>query len=90
MNAGVRSAATKIYFCGSIRAGRQDVDLYGTLCQMLSCHGTVLTPFVADKAITVTGRFGHQKSWIFVTYYYVTFCYLVLRTVVLPLIQTIP
>ena len=85
MNAGVRSAATKIYFCGSIRAGRQDVDLYGTLCQMLSRHGTVLTPFVADKAITVTGRFGHQKRLDF-CYYATFFCIHTSTTDVLPLL----
>ena len=50
------AAVRKIYFCGSIRAGRQDVDLYGNLVQMLSQYGQVLTPFVADKTITVTGR----------------------------------
>ena len=45
----------KIYFCGSIRAGRQDVDLYAKIVAMLSDHGQVLTPFVADKSITVKG-----------------------------------
>merc|ERR1719220_715158 len=45
----------KIYFCGSIRAGRQDVDLYAKIVALLSDHGQVLTPFVADKTITVTG-----------------------------------
>ena len=44
-----------IYFCGSIRAGRQDVDLYGKLIDKLSAYGEVLTPFVGDKAITATG-----------------------------------
>ena len=30
------SASRKlIYFCGSMRAGRQDVDLYGTLVEKL-------------------------------------------------------
>jgi len=45
----------KIYFCGSIRAGRQDVDLYANIVGMLEKYGSVLTPFVADKSITVTG-----------------------------------
>ena len=44
----------KIYFCGSIRAGRQDVDLYGVLTEMLAKYGQVVTPFVADKTITIT------------------------------------
>ena len=41
-----------IYFCGSIRAGRQDVDLYSTIIEKLSSFGEVLTPFVGDKSIT--------------------------------------
>ena len=44
-----------IYFCGSIRAGRQDVDLYSRIVEKLKVYGEVLTPFVADKSITVTG-----------------------------------
>ena len=30
-----RMSGLKIYFCGSMRAGRQDVDLYGVLVQKL-------------------------------------------------------
>ena len=41
-----------IYFCGSMRAGRQDVDLYSIIIQKLSNYGEVLTPFVGDKSIT--------------------------------------
>ena len=44
-----------IYFCGSIRAGRQDVDLYSILIERLSTFGEVLTPFVGDKTITISG-----------------------------------
>ncbi|KAG0711924.1 putative 2'-deoxynucleoside 5'-phosphate N-hydrolase 1 [Chionoecetes opilio] len=44
----------KIYFCGSIRAGRGDVDLYGRIVEMLGAYGKVLTPFVADKAVMGT------------------------------------
>jgi len=29
------SSRKLIYFCGSMRAGRQDVDLYGTLVEKL-------------------------------------------------------
>ena len=50
------TAALRIYFCGSMRAGRQDVDLYGTLVDKLGHYGEVLTPFVADKSITNLGR----------------------------------
>ena len=44
-----------IYFCGSIRAGRQDVDLYARMIGKLNVYGEVLTPFVGDKKITITG-----------------------------------
>ena len=44
-----------IYFCGSIRAGRQDVELYSTLIGKLNVFGKVLTPFVGDKTITISG-----------------------------------
>merc|ERR1712179_734712 len=44
-----------IYFCGSIRAGRQDVDLYQRIIDQLDQYGRVLTPFVGDKNITITG-----------------------------------
>jgi len=39
----------KIYFCGSIRAGRQDVDIYADLIQKLAKYGKVLTAFVGSK-----------------------------------------
>lgn len=45
----------KIYFCGSIRGGRGDVDLYGRIVEMLKKYGTVLTPFVADPKVTDMG-----------------------------------
>lgn len=50
-----------IYFCGSIRAGRQDVDLYGRLTEKLSKFGRILTPFVADPLVTgVSGE--HEEN----------------------------
>ena len=44
-----------IYFCGSIRAGRQDVELYARMIGKLDSYGKVLTPFVGDSTITVKG-----------------------------------
>ncbi len=38
----------KIYFCGSIRAGRQDADLYARLIKQLQSYGKVLTEHVGD------------------------------------------
>jgi len=49
------AGSLRIYFCGSMRAGRQDVDLYGVLVGKLQQYGEVLTPFVADKTITHLG-----------------------------------
>jgi hypothetical protein len=49
------SALKKIYFCGSIRAGRADVDLYKRIIDKLESYGEVLTPFVGDKTITERG-----------------------------------
>ena len=57
------SASLRIYFCGSMRAGRQDVDLYGTLVEKLGQYGEVLTPFVADKSITHLGRKVDFINW---------------------------
>ncbi|CAG0898629.1 unnamed protein product [Darwinula stevensoni] len=40
-----------IYLCGSIRGGRQDVQIYGKIAEKLKEYGTVLTPFVADPNV---------------------------------------
>ena len=54
----------KIYFCGSIRGGRGDVDLYGRIVKQLGAHGKVLTPFVADKDVTDTSpQEGEEGFW---------------------------
>ena len=44
-----------IYFCGSIRAGRCDVDLYARLIEKLESYGKILTAFVGDKNLTAKG-----------------------------------
>ncbi len=49
------SGGFNIYFCGSIRAGRQDADLYARIIKKLEAYGEVLTPFVADKSLDETG-----------------------------------
>ena len=41
-----------IYFCGSIRGGRADVDFYARIVEKLKQFGTVLTEIVADKTVT--------------------------------------
>ncbi|XP_045202018.2 2'-deoxynucleoside 5'-phosphate N-hydrolase 1-like [Mercenaria mercenaria] len=57
----------KIYFCGSIRAGRQDADLYGRLINQLQAYGTVLTEHVGSKQLddsekTMTDKAIHDRD----------------------------
>ncbi len=42
----------KIYFAGSIRAGRDDQELYHRIIQGLQRHGQVLTVHVGDPSLT--------------------------------------
>ena len=39
-----RMSETEIYFCGSIRAGRDDVDLYAKIVDKLAAFGKVSFP----------------------------------------------
>ncbi|XP_028676959.2 2'-deoxynucleoside 5'-phosphate N-hydrolase 1 isoform X2 [Erpetoichthys calabaricus] len=41
-----------IYFCGSIRGGRQDVAVYQKLVKALQTYGKVLTEHVSDRVIS--------------------------------------
>lgn len=43
-----------IYFAGSIRGGRSDVDRYATLVETLAEHGTVLTEHVGVEDVQET------------------------------------
>ena len=45
----------KIYFAGSIRAGRDDQELYQRLIQSLQYHRQVLTEHVGDPNLTHWG-----------------------------------
>lgn len=47
--------ARKIYFAGSIRAGRDDADLYAKLIKLLQKYGTVLTEHVGDPNLEACG-----------------------------------
>jgi len=51
----------KIYFAGSIRAGRDDADLYARLLEQLKKYGTVLTEHVGSTTIEK----GQSKVFIF-------------------------
>ena len=41
----------EIYFCGSIRGGHDDVDLYADLIETLAAHGEVLTEHVGTEDV---------------------------------------
>ncbi|KAK2852893.1 hypothetical protein Q7C36_008094 [Tachysurus vachellii] len=45
-----------IYFCGSIRGGRQDVKIYQNIVKKLQTYGTVLTEHVTHVAISEKGE----------------------------------
>lgn len=51
----------KIYFCGSIRGGRQDAVLYAQIIEKLKNYGSVLTEHIGDDAMI-----GREKddAWI--------------------------
>lgn len=47
---------TKIYFAGSIRAGRDDVPTYKALIDHISQYGEVLTEHVGDYRLSLHGQ----------------------------------
>ena len=55
----------KIYFAGSIRAGRDDQELYHRLIQGLQRHGQVLTEHVGDPSLTQWGDDGPSDQNIY-------------------------
>jgi nucleoside 2-deoxyribosyltransferase len=55
----------KIYFAGSIRAGRQDKELYGMIVDLLRCYGQVLTEHVGDLTLSDVGDDGPSDSYIY-------------------------
>ena len=48
----------KIYFAGSIRGGRDDLDYYINIINYLNNYGVVLTEHIGDSALT---SFGEKK-----------------------------
>lgn len=62
----------KIYFAGSIRAGREDAALYETMIGWLRSYGDVLTEHVGNRTLSVKGddgpgdRFIHDRdmAWL--------------------------
>ncbi|KAF3841603.1 hypothetical protein F7725_023554 [Dissostichus mawsoni] len=45
----------KVYFCGSIRGGRDDAAVYRRIVEKLKGYGTVLTEHVTCAELTCTG-----------------------------------
>lgn len=52
----------KIYFAGSISAGRQDRGRYDELIKVLSEFGEVLTEHIADESLTEEGESLHLPA----------------------------
>ena len=52
----------KIYFAGAIRGGRDDVQLYLELVELLQAYGTVLTEHVADEQLTSLGESNDDRA----------------------------
>lgn len=46
----------KVYFCGSIRGGRDDVELYLRIVTKLQSFATVLTEHVSKRELGDTGQ----------------------------------
>lgn len=51
-----------IYFCGSIRGGREDAGLYHRMIEFLKGYGKVLTEHVGDPALTEMGNDGTSED----------------------------
>lgn len=54
----------RIYFAGSIRAGRDDVPVYEEIIRHLKQHGTVLTEHVGDYRLSVHGQSDLTDTFI--------------------------
>ncbi|XP_075438013.1 5-hydroxymethyl-dUMP N-hydrolase [Ascaphus truei] len=65
-----KMSGLQVYFCGSIRGGRGDRELYRGIIQELRRYGTVLTEHIASPEISHTGeeagaagdRFIHDRD----------------------------
>ncbi|KAL5463243.1 hypothetical protein EMCRGX_G032123 [Ephydatia muelleri] len=56
--------ARNIYFAGSIRAGRADVEIYAHIVKLLKRYGAVLTEHVADSKIDENGKEHENDQYI--------------------------
>lgn len=55
----------KIYFAGSIRAGREDADLYFKIIELLNTKNKVLTEHIGCKDISSMGEQGMTDEQIY-------------------------
>ena len=55
----------RIYFAGSIRGGRSNVNLYSKLIRYLQNYGEVLTEHVGDKKLKILGEDGLSDEQIY-------------------------
>lgn len=56
MAASAEQARCSVYFCGSIRGGREDRALYARIVSRLRRYGKVLTEHVADAELEPHGE----------------------------------
>ena len=68
----------KIYFAGSIRAGRQDIAIYQQVVACLKIYGTVLTEHVAFPELEI--RWLKREKFALFNYF-VLFNFLQWKTV---------
>ncbi|XP_018423446.1 PREDICTED: 2'-deoxynucleoside 5'-phosphate N-hydrolase 1 [Nanorana parkeri] len=54
--------ALSVYFCGSIRGGREDRALYERIVRKLQRYGTVLTEHIARPDITEAGEDAAEQG----------------------------
>ncbi len=54
----------KIYFAGSIRGGRDNVEVYSQLIEHLRKYGEVLTEHVGDRNLSLNGEDGLEDIYI--------------------------
>jgi len=55
----------KIYFAGSIRAGREYVPIYRDTIRLLSDYGEVLTEHIGKEEVSIDGETGISEEEIY-------------------------
>lgn len=51
----------KVYFCGSIRGGRSDREIYAQLIKHISQYATVLTEHIGDEAVAADHKLTDKQ-----------------------------